>query len=53
MGLGSNAPKDLPPIMRNNDFTKLITTLGGFHNLKWNQMSGLASEARNGGASAS
>ena len=49
MGLGSNAPKDLPPIMRNNDFTKLITTLGGFHNLKWNQMSGLASEARNGG----
>jgi hypothetical protein len=50
MGLGSNAPKDLPPIMRNNDITKLITTLGGFHNLKYNQMAGAVSEARNGGS---
>jgi hypothetical protein len=49
MGLGSNAPKDLPPIMRNNDFTKLITTLGGFHNLKWNQMSQEVHQVRNGG----
>jgi hypothetical protein len=48
MGLGSNAPKDLPPIMRNNDFTKLITTLGGFHNLKWNQISGQTHELFNG-----
>lgn len=48
MGLGSNAPKDLPPIMRNNDFTKLITTLGGFHNLKFNQMSSQVGDAFNG-----
>lgn len=37
-GLGSNAPKDLPAIMSKNDFWKTITTLGGFHNLKLNQM---------------
>lgn len=48
MGLGSNAPKDLPPVMRNNDFLKIITTLGGFHNLKWNQMADVGgSFARN------
>ena len=35
--------------MRNNDFTKLITTLGGFHNLKWNQISGQVHDVRNGG----
>lgn len=44
MGLGSNAPKDLAPIMRKNDLTKLLTTMGGFHNLKWNQMSDVASQ---------
>jgi hypothetical protein len=50
MGLGSNAPKDLPPIMRNNDFTKIITTLGGFANLKFNQMSDQVSTYRSGGS---
>jgi hypothetical protein len=49
MGLGSNAPKDLPPIMRQNDFTKLLTTMGGFHNLKYNQIQGAASSFRDGG----
>jgi len=44
MGLGSNAPKDLAPIMRNNDVTKLLTTMGGFHNLKWNQIADVSSE---------
>lgn len=44
MGLGSNAPKDLPPVMRNNDFWKLVTTLGGFHNLKYNQIRSVGSE---------
>lgn len=44
MGLGSNAPKDLAPIMRKNDLTKLLTTMGGFHNLKWNQMADVASQ---------
>lgn len=42
MGLGSNAPKDLAPVMRRNDLTKLLTTMGGFHNLKWNQMADVA-----------
>ena len=37
-GLGSNAPKDIPAIMRNSDFWKVITTLGGFENLKFNQI---------------
>jgi hypothetical protein len=49
MGLGSNAPKDLAPIMRNHDLTKLLTTMGGFHNLKYNQMADVASQFRNGG----
>jgi hypothetical protein len=44
MGLGANAPKDLPPIMRNHDLTKFLTTMGGFHNLKWNQMADVASQ---------
>jgi hypothetical protein len=38
MGLGSNAPKDLPAVMRKNDFWKIVTTLGGFENLKLNQI---------------
>jgi hypothetical protein len=38
MGLGSNAPKDLPAVMRKNDFWKIMTTLGGFENLKLNQI---------------
>jgi hypothetical protein len=46
MGLGANAPKDLPPIMRNHDLTKFLTTMGGFHNLKWNQMADVASQFR-------
>jgi ddrB-like ParB superfamily domain/Large polyvalent protein associated domain 22 len=50
MGLGSHAPKDLPPIMRNNDFTKMITMFGGFGNLKWNQVSNEVHDYRNGGS---
>ena len=38
LGLGSQAPKDLPAIMRNNEFNKFITTLYGFHNGVYNQM---------------
>lgn len=56
MGLGSNAPKDLPAIMRKNDFWKLVTTLGGFENLKWNQMADVThgfAEDRRAGASLS
>lgn len=52
MGLGSNAPKDLAPIMRNNDVTKLLTTMGGFHNLKYNQIAGEVNAFRNGGSAA-
>jgi hypothetical protein len=37
-GLGTQAPKDLPAIMRQNDFTKLITVLYGFHNGVYNQL---------------
>lgn len=48
-GLGANAPKDLPPVMRNNDVTKLLTTLGGFHNLKYNQIAGVVNKYRGGG----
>ena len=44
MALGSSAPKDLPAIMRQNDVAKLLTMLGGFHNLKWNQIRGVAKE---------
>lgn len=32
LGLGSGAPKDLPPIMRNNDLSKLLTMFYSFHN---------------------
>jgi hypothetical protein len=52
MGMGANAPKDLPPIMRNNDYTKLITMFGGFHNLKWNQISNVVAKYNNGGSAA-
>lgn len=44
-GLGANAPKDIPPIMRNNDFWKMMTTLGGFENLKYNQIARLSHDA--------
>lgn len=50
MGLGANAPKDLPPIMRKNDFTKAVTMLGGFHNLKWNQIAGVAGDFKRNGS---
>ena len=49
LGLGTNAPKDLPAIMRNNDFTKLITVLYGFHNGVYNQMRDNAHQFRYGG----
>jgi hypothetical protein len=38
LGLGSQAPKDLPAIMRNGDFNKMITVLYGFHNGIYNQL---------------
>ncbi len=52
MGLGSNAPKDMPPIMRNNDLKKLLTTLGGFDSLKRNQAADVWGGFRNGGTPA-
>lgn len=38
LGLGSAAPKDLPPIMRNNDLAKLLTMFYSFHNGIYNQV---------------
>lgn len=38
LGLNAQAPKDLPAIMRNNDFNKMITTLYGFYNGVYNQL---------------
>lgn len=38
LGLGTSAPKDLPAIMRSNEFNKFITTLYGFHNGVYNQL---------------
>ena len=49
LGLGTSAPKDLPAIMRNNDFNKMITTLYGFHNGVYNQLRDNAHQFRYGG----
>ncbi len=38
LGLGSGAPKDLPPIMRNNDLGKFLTMFYSFHNGIYNQV---------------
>lgn len=46
LGLGTAAPKDLPAIMRNNDFTKMITTLYGFHNGVYNQLRDIVHQFR-------
>ncbi len=52
LGLGTQAPKDLPAIMRNNDFNKMITTLYGFHNGVYNQLRDNAHQFRYGEGSA-
>jgi hypothetical protein len=50
LGLGSGAPKDLPPIMRNNDFTKFMTTFYSFHNGIYGQVRDIGHQfAANGG----
>lgn len=38
LGLGSGAPKDLPPIMRNGDLSKFMTMFYSFHNGIYNQV---------------
>lgn len=42
LGLGSAAPKDLPPIMRNNDMAKLLTMFYSFHNGIYGQVRDIA-----------
>lgn len=42
LGLGSGAPKDLPPIMRNNDLSKLLTMFYSFHNGIYGQVRDIA-----------
>lgn len=49
LGLGTSAPKDLPAIMRSNEFNKFITTLYGFHNGVYNQLRDIGHQARYGG----
>lgn len=46
LGLGSAAPKDLPPIMRNNDLAKLLTMFYGFHNGIYNQVRDIGHQFR-------
>jgi hypothetical protein len=46
LGLGTAAPKDLPAIMRNNDWNKMVTTLYGFHNGVYNQMRDIGHQFR-------
>lgn len=48
LGLGSQAAKDLPAIMRNNDLNKFITTLYGFHSGVYSQLRENAHQARYG-----
>lgn len=50
LGLGTQAPKDLPAIMRNSDFSKMITVLYGFHNGVYNQLRDNAHQFRYGGS---
>jgi hypothetical protein len=42
LGLGSASPKDLPPIMRNNDMAKFITAFYSFHNGIYGQVRDIA-----------
>ncbi len=42
LGLGSGAPKDLPPIMRNNDLSKFLTMFYSFHNGIYGQVRDIA-----------
>lgn len=51
LGLGSAAPKDLPPIMRNNDLSKLLTMFYSFHNGIYNQIRDVGHEFKNSDAS--
>jgi Large polyvalent protein associated domain 22 len=46
LGLGTSAPKDLPAVMRNNEFNKFITTLYGFHNGVYNQLRDMGHQFR-------
>ncbi len=46
LGLGTSAPKDLPAIMRSNEFNKFITTLYGFHNGVYNQLRDIGHQVR-------
>lgn len=46
LGLGAHSAKDLSPIMRNNDFTKLITVLYGFHSGVYGQLRAMGHELR-------
>lgn len=46
LGLGSQAPKDLPAIMRQNDLTKLLTMFYGFHNGIYGQVRDVAHQFR-------
>lgn len=51
LGLGSAAPKDLPPIMRSNDLSKLLTMFYSFHNGIYGQVRDIGHQfAQNGGA---
>jgi hypothetical protein len=46
LGLGTSAPKDLPAIMRSNEFNKFITTLYGFHNGVYGQLRDIGHQFR-------
>jgi hypothetical protein len=46
LGLGSGAPKDLPPIMRGNDGAKLITMFYSFHNGIYGQVRDIGHQFR-------
>ncbi len=46
LGLGTSAPKDLPAIMRGNEFNKFITTLYGFHSGVYNQIRDIGHQFR-------
>jgi hypothetical protein len=51
LGLGSAAPKDLPPIMRNSDLSKLLTMFYSFHNGIYGQVRDIGHQFnQNGGA---
>jgi hypothetical protein len=49
LGLGSASPKDLPPIMRNNDFAKFFTTFYSFHNGIYGQVRDIAHQVNGWG----